>query len=191
MELDAKISEEFRKLLQENESILDEIGQGKRRDSYPGFKDLLTKVEHRAKSCGLTFELLGRKDLAKKDRGYFVIFRGPELEQAEFVSSYGIVIQAGKERNWDDRAWNRLDAEERRRLQRLSDCGIRIFVLQVWQNLGSTVVLPFTLLLVSKKFCKSGDFTVIREGANFRLQGLSQSGDNYLSHSLADLFSPN
>lgn len=153
---------------------------------YPGFRDLLDRIKTESLSKNLQFEL-PREPISTRDRAFFIIYRDPRNEPSNV--SIGVVLQAGKNRKYDDRAWNRIEESLKNQLVERQHQGYNCFVLQVWQNLGWYVVIPFNRLLENQRFVRKGDFTVKREGANFKLQG-EQLRSDYLDSVLTPLFSP-
>lgn len=155
-------------------------------DSYPGFQDSLDRIKTSALSKNLKFGYI-REPILYKERAGIIIYREPRIEPSNV--SLVLLMQAGKYREYDDRAWNQIDAPLKKQLVERQKQGYHCFVLQVWQNLGWFVVIPLNRLLDIPRFVRTGHFTVKRDGANFRLQGQQVKSD-YLDSNLTPLFFP-
>lgn len=153
---------------------------------YPGFRNLLEQINGEVQSRGLNFKHTPTYNA--KNRAAFVVYQGSDLKNAEYAT-LGLIVQTGKERNYDDRAWNRLDEKARKWALKYQTEKLKSFVLQVWHNLDSFLVVPLGLLKKLPTFMGSGNFIVRNDGEKFRLQGQVEYLPSDCYNSLKLLFS--
>lgn len=156
-------------------SILQELKalSGNKARSYSGSWKILEEIRSQTQARGLKFEF--RDPVSSRDRSAFIIYRESD---SEHIISGGYIVQTSPKRQHNDKAWNRMNQEEKQWLEKVSNSCKNAYVIQIWQDLERYVLIPFPKLIKTKKFTEKGDFTVIKEGENFKLQGHPPDGDD-------------
>ncbi len=99
-------------------------------------RDLLTRIEGEAHANGLKYKLLFAE---RNKRAHVLAYRGPDWPaqgSPENIESaaYCVVLNSQKNRDYSDRAWNRIDKKDRDQLLKYSNGGVKCFVVQLWHG---------------------------------------------------------
>ena len=87
----------------------------------------------------------------------------------------GMIVVPDPERKQSNKAWNRFDAPLPTHIEKLELDGyegkrIAVVVIQVWERLRATVLIPARELRRTKTYRDTGTFTVVNNGGEFRIQ---------------------
>jgi len=96
----------------------------------------------------------------------------------------GMISVPALDREYSNRAWNRIEPPQRYNLQRLEWNGyagkkVVFTLLQIWEDERAAVLIPLRELFNLKVFKDKGNFTVKKEGSEFFL--VTPRGDSPIS----------
>jgi hypothetical protein len=139
-------------------------------EPYQGSGNLLEAIGHGAEARGLKFRIL-KKPTSSNDRSAFVIYR--EETDSKCISG-GYIVQTSKNKEYEDKGWNRMSPEEKKWMKKISALSKNFYVIMIWPDPDCNVFIPLSKLEKTERFTRTGNFTVIKEGQNFKLQGLQE-----------------
>jgi len=128
------------------------------------YHEILDELEKLANKRNMKFQKSDPSG-GERDRVYFKLIDG------ESISLKGFVTMPTREREWEDRAFNRIWERDRYNLKEYERKGIRCLVLQCWGEPYPVVVIPVKELEKRSVFRKDGRFTIKKENDGYHLMG--------------------
>ena len=112
--------------------------------------------------------------------------------EGETSAIVGMIVVPDPERAHVNEGWNSFDPPDRSTIENLERDGykgkkVAVVVIQVWERLHATVLIPAKQLRQTKRYRDTGNFRILNNGGEFRLQAARYEPEIRLKDRLQDL----